>query len=179
MDGLGRQTVEFDSLGKALTTSYDAVGRATRVVDRLGREMDFNYDNGDRVTLGVEDRLVLGGKDRIATALRVLVALFVDGEVERRLQGGQLVDVILEGDRQAQRVRTGRQVAVEIELVVRGQREAGLVGVAVDVVGFDTIAPLGLCERKASGHDGPHVCRAHVSRGFSRPPERRRQPRRH
>ena len=51
--------MEFDPLGKALTTSYDAVGRTTRVVDRLGREIDFNYDNGDRLTLTVAPLAVL------------------------------------------------------------------------------------------------------------------------
>jgi hypothetical protein len=53
-----------------------------------------------------------------------------------RLERADLVEVVLEPDRQAALVRLAREEAVEAQLVGGAQREAAAVRVAVDVVGL-------------------------------------------
>ena len=75
-------------------------------------------------------------------ALVVLEALLVERPVEARLERADLVEVVLEPDRQPAGVRGAGEEAVVGELVGAGEREAAAVRVAVDVVGLDAVEAL-------------------------------------
>ena len=81
-------------------------------------------------------------------------ALLDDGEVERRLEGLGLVEVVLERDAEPARVGGGRDEAIEPKLILRPQRKAGVVGIPIDVVGLDCVEALAPATVQAGAQDG-------------------------
>ncbi|MCY1378324.1 hypothetical protein D9M69_659490 [compost metagenome] len=85
------------------------------------------------------------------------MALLVDGKVEVRRQGRQLIDIVLQADREAQGMGLAGQEAVVVELRAGIQREPRTVGVGVHVVGFHPVASLGGGQFQPGFHDRAHV----------------------
>src|SRR5829696_6822799 len=118
---------------------------------------------GGEVVLGVEHRLSPVEERPQLLALAELGALLDDREVERVGELGDLVEVVLQADRQAPLVRQVGDHVVERELVVGGDVEAGALGVAVHPVGLSRIRALLGAQVEAGGDQRPeHVEAADV-----------------
>ena len=95
---------------------------------------------------------ILGGENRLAGAderLHLLApligkAVFGQRPIEVWQQVGDLVAIILQADGQAARVGFVGQPHVIVELVLVGEPEPRVVGIAIDVVGLDAIEALRL-----------------------------------
>ena len=108
-----------------------------------------------RVELVLRGEHGLAGVDERGqqVALLVLEALFVDREVEVVDQVGDLVEVVLQPDRQPALVGEVGEHPVVGQLVGRGQGEAGVPVVAVDQVGLDRVEALLAAQVEPRGHD--------------------------
>ena len=133
-----------------LSLSASEAGRAARVerealahrhepaAPRIGTER-----GGLELVLDVEHRLARAHERRQQRRTRRTAKhCSLSAQSKSRLELGDLGEVVLEPDGQAARVGRARQEAVERELIGRRQREAGVVGVAVDVVGLDAVEAL-------------------------------------
>ena len=138
-------------LGAGLAVGPQAVVLADRreaEVDRLRAELRQR-----QLVLGAVDRLAGVDEPLQHAALVVLEALLVDLEVEVGQQLLHLAEVVLEADRHATGVDGIRHPGVEAQLVGGAEREAGVVRVALDVVGLDGVEALARAGVEALSHD--------------------------
>src|SRR5207248_11034085 len=103
--------------------------------------------------LDVEDGLARIDERLQPSALVVVDALLVHGEVEGWLEAPDLAEVVLEADGEPPVVRELREEHVEADLIGGGQREPGVVRVAVDVVEVDGVETLRRACSYPSGDD--------------------------
>jgi len=125
---------------------------------------------GGDVILYTKHCLTLAGESLEVVALVVLEALLVDGEIEVGSESRNLVDVVLESNAEVEGVGRGGEEVVEVELVVGGEGESGVVLVRINVVHLHGVATLGSRLRDAARQDAAHDGRADIDPLLAWPP---------
>jgi len=111
-------------------------------------------ESGDgQIVFDVEHWLVLLDERYIDVALFVFEALFIDTEIERTHQIGQLVSIVLQTNREPFAVSIGSEPTVVNELIVVSDVETAVLSVTVDVIRIDRVAAFLHCQIHAVLHD--------------------------
>src|ERR1700742_3678111 len=119
-------------------------------VERFGLGAELR---GRQFVLGLEDRLIGLDEGLVVAAFVELEALLDDREVEVADQLPRLLRVVLQRHRHPPRVDLVGDPAVVAELIGAGEREAGVVFPAGDVVGLDRVEALLRAEIEPLVHD--------------------------
>jgi hypothetical protein len=108
---------------------------------------------GGTFVVNTEDSLSSIDEGSQITALSVLRALLVEGPIEVGNEGSDLVEIVLQSNRQSALVGLRGEEAVEIELSGGGETQSIAVGISVNVIRLNTITSLRNSQVQTSGHN--------------------------